>query len=96
MNNDVQTTTPLITKQGVRNLNGPRMDGHDHNGRKSVSCAHYSNPHLPTYVQEKVMLVTRLVRDDLGNERPDTRERIVRCHHCSLCSEMRYTSEDEE
>lgn len=25
----------MLTKQGIRNLNGPKLDGKNHNGRKS-------------------------------------------------------------
>ena len=79
MNNQ---SAPLTTRQGVRNLNGPRMDGRNHNGRASASCAHYKSPDMPTYPQERVMPVTT----EYG-----TVERVVRCHHCSICGELRFT-----
>lgn len=37
-----------LTKHGVRDLNGPRMDGHGHNG-KEPSCVHFKAPDTATY-----------------------------------------------
>lgn len=38
----VEVRRPKVTRQGVRNLNGPRMDGWDHNGHR-VNCRHESS-----------------------------------------------------
>jgi hypothetical protein len=40
-----------LTKHGVRNLNGPHMNGTGHNG-KSPSCPHWKAPDLPVYRAE--------------------------------------------
>ncbi len=49
-------TAVAATRQGVRNLNGPNMDGTKHNGR-SASCAHFRAPDLiPTVVRSNTEL----------------------------------------
>jgi len=41
-----------MTKQNVRDLNGPRMTGDGYNGHKSASCVHHRAPDLvPTHVK---------------------------------------------
>lgn len=45
------------TRQGVRNLNGPLLNGTKYNGRK-VSCPHWRAPDLiPTFMQPTTELV---------------------------------------
>lgn len=80
-----QRPSHLLTRHGVRNLNGPNMDGRNHNGRPA-SCLHYKNPELPTYPQERVIAV-------VANGGPTSR--LVRVHHCSLCGEARFTDEED-
>ena len=78
-------TQPLLTRHGVRNLNGPKLDGRNHNGR-AISCAHYKTPDMPTYPVERVMSVEVEGRKVT---------KMVRAHHCSSCGELRFTDAEE-
>lgn len=73
---------PMVTRQGVRNLNGPKLDGRNHNGR-SISCEHYRNPETPTLPEMRIVNV-------------DTPEqKLVRVHLCAYCRELRFTDEED-
>lgn len=70
-----------LTRQGVRNLNGPAMNGRGHNGKKP-SCPHFRNPHLPTRRERKVGYETRD-----GQTVEVARDVYV----CAYCGEERFT-----
>lgn len=62
------------TRQGVRDLNGPRMNGTGYNGHKSATCAHHRAPDLtPTHVMQRATV------DELGH--PVTKNMVC----CSVC-----------
>lgn len=82
---------PLLTRHGVRNLNGPQMDGRKHNGRRA-SCAHYKSPDLPTYPLESLQLIKRT---DPDTGLSHTQEKLVRGHYCSMCDELRFTDAED-
>lgn len=70
--------TQKATKQGVRDLNGPRMDGSGYNGHKSATCAHHRAPDAtPTHVVEKMVA---LVDNGLS-----VLYRTARITCCSVC-----------
>lgn len=69
--------TPLkLTKQGVRDLNGPRMNGASYNGHKSATCVHHKTPDL---TPKHTLIET--VADELGMPA----DKRYDC--CSLCGE---------
>lgn len=71
------------TKQGVRDLNGPRLNGTGYNGHKSATCAHHKAPDVvPTHVVEVFELVA-------GKALPET----VRYTHCSHCGVRLFKNE---
>lgn len=40
------------TRQGVRDLNGPRMNGTGYNGHRSTTCPHHRDPQsVPQYTR---------------------------------------------
>lgn len=72
-----------LTSQGVRDLNGPHLNGSGYNGRRSASCPHYRSPDVPVERREEVVEV----RD------PDTGYRDVRtvnAFYCTNCGERRW------
>lgn len=77
-----------FTRHGVRDLNGPNMDG-KYNGRRFKNCGHHRNPSMATYVDERVMPVVELIE---GTE--VTTDKKVRCHVCITCGEVRFTDAD--
>lgn len=38
----------MRTRQGVRDLNGPKLDGRGVNGHRAVTCPHFVDPSHPT------------------------------------------------
>lgn len=64
------------TKQGVRDLNGPRMNGSGYNGHKSATCVHHKTPDLTP----KHTLV-ETIADEHGLPKD------MRYECCSLCGE---------
>ena len=72
---------PRLTGQGVRDLNGPAMDGR-YNGRRHSNCAHHRNPHYPVYREDAL----RMVEDVEGG----TREKKVSVYKCTSCGEERW------
>ena len=51
---------PSTNRQGVRDLNGPRLNGTGYNGHKSATCAHHRAPDLtPTHIERRTELVTK-------------------------------------
>lgn len=66
-----------LTRQGVRDLNGPRMDGKGHNGHPA-SCSHANT--LPF---DEIRMVA--IYSELG-EPAGERARIVRVHRCAFCN----------
>lgn len=79
-----RATAARATKQGVPDLNGPRMNGSGYNGNKSASCAHHRAPDLtPTHK------TSRVVSDDGSIER--MRTAYFTC--CSLCGIELYETE---
>lgn len=79
--------TVEITKQGVRNLNGPRADGSGHNGKRA-SCPHFRAPGIvPTYKAPE--LVTR------PNAAGDERVVSVMASYCSGCGMRLYDSGED-
>jgi hypothetical protein len=68
-----------LTKQGVRDLNGPRMNGAGYNGHKSSTCPHHRAPDTtPTHIIE------RMVSDD------GLAVRTGRFTCCSVCGDEIY------
>jgi len=48
---------PGTTRHGVRDLNGPHMNGTKYNGR-TASCAHFRAPDvIPTFAQQTTEIV---------------------------------------
>jgi hypothetical protein len=44
------------TRQGVPDLNGPRLNGTGYNGHKSATCAHHKAPDAtPTHITERLV-----------------------------------------
>lgn len=68
--------TETVTKQGVRNLNGPRMNGTGYNGRVSTTCMHHKAPDI---APRHTLIET--VADENGLPRD------VRYDACSICGE---------
>ena len=75
-----------LTRQGVRNLNGPKLDGHNHNGRRDVTCPHYRNPHHPTVRERRIKY--------LDNQYGETVEQLTDVYLCTACGEERFTGEE--
>lgn len=74
-----------VTKQGVRDLNGPRMNGTGYNGNKSASCTHHRAPDLtPTHTIEKH------VKDDST----PSGFAMKAFKHCLLCGAELYPTAD--
>lgn len=65
-----------VTRQGVRNLNGPRMNGRGHNGHRST-CSHANA--LPF---DEIRMVE--IEDTFGNV-IDKRAKTVRVQRCAFC-----------
>lgn len=69
------------TKQGVPDLNGPRMNGSGYNGRRSASCAHHKAPDItPTTRIER--MITR-----------DGAIQLVSFVHCLECGAELYENQ---
>lgn len=72
------------TKQGVRDLNGPRLTGAGYNGNKSASCSHHKAPDItPTHTIE------RHVKDDKAL----SGFRVASFTHCLQCGVELYEND---
>lgn len=76
----------LLTKQGVRDLNGPGMNGRGHNGHSGISCPHYKNPHHPTVRERRL----KNIPDAFGV----VSEQLVSVYLCTGCGEERFNGEE--
>jgi hypothetical protein len=66
-----------LTRQGVRDLNGPRFDGTGYNGHKSASCAHHKAPDItPRHTLIKTVTDARGFPKD------------IRYDCCSICGDQ--------
>lgn len=74
-----------VTRQGVRNLNGPRMNGSGYNGRRGVTCPHYRDPHFPTQRCREV------IAHDEGGVQVIGETSVYRC---TACGEVRFTGDE--
>lgn len=74
--------TVQLTRQGVRNLDGPRMDGMGHNGNRSVTCPHHRDPAFP--VERRDLIVE--VPDAFGALEMKT----VNAYYCTGCGDKRW------
>ena len=71
------------TRQGVKDLNGPLLNGRGYNGHKSATCAHHRAQAItPKHVIEKTVPIASAPGLDL--------QRIT-C--CSLCGSELYVNE---
>ena len=70
-----------LTRQGVRNLNGPKMDGR-YNGRRHANCPHHKSPDYPTFRTDTV----REVEVEEGYKKL----KKVSVYYCSGCGEERW------
>lgn len=67
-----------LTRQGVRNLNGPLMNGHGHNGNASVTCPHHRDPSFP------------VERRDLIVSAEHGYTKTVNAYYCTGCGDKRW------
>lgn len=44
----------MRTKQGVRDLNGPSLNGKGHNGNRAAGCPHNRDPGYPTTPRQQM------------------------------------------
>lgn len=75
-----------LTRQGVRDLNGPLGNGRGHNGRLS-SCPHYRSPDMPVYRVETLRTT---------GHGTDGRTVKVMAYHCLHCDAHRYDEDSHE
>lgn len=72
------------TRQGVPDLNGPRLNGSGYNGHRSVNCVHHKNPQMVgTHVVEIAAV------DGAGY--PVTKKAT----HCSTCGDKLYDLDED-
>lgn len=77
----------MLTRQGVRDLNGPDMNGRGHNGHRAVTCPHYKNPHYPT-----TRVKRRLGEDERGLCDDEFADAVtIDVYVCTGCGEERFT-----
>ena len=72
--------------QGVRDLNGPQLNGRNYNGRRGASCPHFRVKDFPTYRVEEL----REVPTDYGNV-----TKMVGVSKCTNCDQERWTDLDD-
>jgi hypothetical protein len=75
-----------LTKQGVRDLNGPQMNGRSYNGRKD---GHKHNPDSPYRTEFE----ERIVMEPVAYGCIETIKR-VKVRYCAFCNEELSTSLD--
>lgn len=73
---------PQLTKHGVRDLNGPQLNGRNYNGRQSTSCPHYRALDYPTYRVEELRQVDGVLKN-------------IGVNKCSGCGQDRWTDLDD-
>lgn len=69
----------MLTKQGVKDLNGPAMRGSGYNGSKTATCPHHRAPDtVPTHE------TSRIVRVEAKDGVPEDYKRafFVCCSNC--------------
>lgn len=71
---------PQLTKHGVRDLNGPHLNGRAHNGR-AKSCPHFRVLDYPTERVEELREVDGVTKS-------------VGVHRCTGCGKDRWTDLD--
>lgn len=72
-----------LTKQGVRDLNGPAMDGRYNGRNSSTKCLHHTNPDYPVERREEMLTVK-----DLSAGFCDVRR--VSVFYCAGCGARRW------
>jgi hypothetical protein len=75
-----------LTSQGVRDLNGPELDGASYNGRAE---GHRHNPGSPVLAHDELRVVTR----EHANGTFYQTEKEIRVYRCLFCNAELYTSE---
>lgn len=75
-----------LTSQGVRDLNGPEMNGASYNGRRE---GHKHLPDSPVVARLEEREVERTAGDQ-----PIRVPRVIKVYYCLFCEAELYTSED--
>lgn len=81
-----------MTRHGVRDLNGPKMDGR-YNGRQ-IKCDCHRDPRVPTYSVEELRPVPFMATDHEGNETTMNKRELVRVYYCQICNVERFSDGD--
>lgn len=75
-----------LTKQGVRNLNGPAMNGTGYNGRKEGHKHNAASPFITEFEERLVVVETAFG--------PHEDIKRVKVRYCAFCNEELSTSLD--